>query len=100
MTRVSCPVSDSKVASVLCDPLEKGECPCWYLAKEMALKRRIREVPDWLHLAAGSAQQTGRVKASVRLACVMQIAQLCLKVDNVDWKLTAGWEKLGWSYST
>ena len=62
MSRESCPVSDSRAAFFLYDPLGKGKNPGLCLAWEMAWKRRIHEELDWLHLQVDSVQQIERGK--------------------------------------
>lgn len=90
MMRVSCPASGLKVAFVSCDPLEKGKSQCSCLARELALKRPIHEVLGCLCSLVGSVQQNGRVKESAALACVMQIAEPSLEIDDGDSRVMVG----------
>ncbi len=87
MIRVSCPVSDVKVAFVSCDPSEKGMSlwPC--LAWGIAWKRQIHEVLSLSHLMVGSVQQIGREKEWVAVECVVQIAESSREVDDADLKV-------------
>ena len=97
MTRESYPVSGLKVASVSCDPLEKGKNPGSYLAWETAKRRRTHEALDCLHLAGDSVQQIGRAKEWAGVGCVVRIAGSSLEIDDVDSRAMIDKEELGWS---